>query len=150
MCDDGRPMKICLKVRLFLSAVVLSSISFVMLESIALADGVVVPAGTAVSPVAPAVGQQPGGMMALVPFVLMFGVMYFLVLRPQQKKMKEQQEMIAALKQGDEIVTASGLLGKITGLTEKVVTVEIAQDVRVKMLKSQVSQVVKGSIKDLA
>jgi preprotein translocase subunit YajC len=80
----------------------------------------------------------------------MFGVMYFLVLRPQQKKLKEQQDLISALKQGDEIVTASGLLGKVTGLTEKVITVEIADDVRVKMLKSQVSQVIKGSIKDLA
>jgi preprotein translocase subunit YajC len=94
--------------------------------------------------------QGPGGIMALAPFLVMFGVMYFLVLRPQQKKLKEQQDLISALKQGDEIVTASGLLGKVTGLTEKVITVEIADDVRVKMLKSQVSQVIKGSIKDLA
>ena len=108
-----------------------------------------VPAGTATAPVAGA-AQQPGGLMAFAPFVLMFGVMYFLVLRPQQKKLKEQQQMITALKAGDEIVTNSGILGKITGLTDKVVTVEIADEVRVKILKSQISQVIKGSIKDLA
>ncbi len=95
-------------------------------------------------------GQQPGGLMAFTPLILMFGVFYFLILRPQQKKMKEQQSMIAALKHGDEIVTASGILGKVTGITDKVVTVEVADNVRVKMMKSQVSQVVKGSIKDLA
>jgi preprotein translocase subunit YajC len=77
-------------------------------------------------------------------------VVYFLILRPQQKKMKEQQTMVSALKQGDEIVTASGFLGKVTGVAEKVVTLELADGVRVKMLKSQVSQVVTGSIKDLA
>ena len=94
-------------------------------------------------------GQQ-GGIMAFAPFVLMFGVLYFLILRPQQKKMKEQQNMLSALKHGDEILTNSGFLGKVTGITDKVVTVEVADNVRVKMLKSQISQVIKGSIKDLA
>ncbi len=121
--------------------------------ALALADGPAVPAGTS-APVsgAPATGfgQQPGGLMAFAPFLLMFGVVYFLMLRPQQKKVREQQEMITALKHGDEVVTASGLIGKVTGITEKVVTVEVADNVRVKMMKSQVSQVIKGSIKDLA
>jgi preprotein translocase subunit YajC len=58
--------------------------------------------------------------------------------------------MITALKHGDEIVTNSGILGKVTGITDKVVTVEVADNVKVKMLKSQVSQVVKGSIKELS
>ena len=80
----------------------------------------------------------------------MFGVIYFLMIRPQQKKMKEQQAMMSQLKQGDEVLTNSGILGKITGVTDKVVTVEVADNVRVKMLKSQVSQVIKGQIKDLA
>lgn len=150
MCDDGRPMNICSKFRLVWSVLPVSILTLLLFSGSSWADGAAVPAGTSVIPAASAAGQQPGGWMAFAPFLLMFGVMYFLVLRPQQKKMKEQQQMIAALKQGDEIVTASGLLGKVTGLTEKVVTVEIAQDVRVKMLKSQVSQVVKGSIKDLA
>ena len=59
--------------------------------------------------------------------------------------------MMSTLKQGDEILTSSGILGTVTGVTEKVVTVEVADNVRVKMLKSQVSQVIKGQqIKDLA
>jgi preprotein translocase subunit YajC len=85
-----------------------------------------------------------------LPFVLMFAVVYFLMIRPQQKKVKEQQDMMSQLKQGDEILTNSGILGTVRGITEKVVTVEIADNVKVKMLKSQVSQVVKGQIKDLA
>lgn len=118
--------------------------------SLALADGApALPAGSA--PPAPgAASQQPGGIMAFAPFILMFAVLYFLVLRPQQKRMKEQQDMLSSLKQGDDVVTASGILGKVTGITEKVVTVEVADNVRVKMLKNQISQVVKGSVKDLA
>ena len=124
-------------------------------SALAFADNLAVPALPAGSalPVAGTSGaglQQPGGLMAFAPFVLMFGVLYFLILRPQQKKVKEQQEMLNALKHGDEVLTASGILGKVTGITEKVVTVEVADNVRVKMLKSQISQVVKGSIKDLS
>ena len=57
--------------------------------------------------------------------------------------------MLGQLKQGDEVITTSGILGTVRGLTEKVVTLEIADDVKIKILKSQVSQVVKGQIKDL-
>jgi preprotein translocase subunit YajC len=110
--------------------------------TLALADG---PAAGA--PAAP----QPGFSSMMVPFLLMFGVIYFLMIRPQQKKMKDQQAMMSELKQGDEILTNSGILGKVTGVTDKVVTVEVADNVRVKMLKSQVAQVIKGQqIKDLA
>jgi preprotein translocase subunit YajC len=118
----------------------------------AFADGPAVPAGSMPAPAGAsgAAMSQPGGIMAFLPFILMFAVMYFLILRPQQKKMKEQQNMLAALKHGDEILTASGILGKVTGITEKVVTVEVADNVRVKMLKNQISQVIKGSVKDIA
>ena len=121
----------------------------------AVADGPAVPAGVpAASPAAPSGMQalmgQPNGIMNFLPFIAIFGVFYFMLIRPQQKKMKEQQNMISALKHGDEILTASGILGKITGITDKVLTVEIADNVKVKMLKSQVSQVISGSIKDLA
>ena len=71
----------------------------------------------------------------LLPFAAMFAVVYFLMIRPQQKKMKEQQDMLGQLKHGDEVVTTSGILGTITGITEKVVTLEIADDVRIKILK---------------
>ena len=117
--------------------------------SVALADGPAVPAGSAPAAGAggaAAVPGQPGMGGMLVPFVAMFAVMYFLMIRPQQKKAKEQAEMLNSLKHGDEVLTTSGILGKVTGITEKVVTVEIADNVRVKMLKSQVSQVVKGQL----
>jgi preprotein translocase subunit YajC len=132
------------------SDLVLSSVSS-LFGPVALADGPAVPAGST----APATGlgaapSQPSGFMSFAPFILMFGVLYFLILRPQQKKMKEQQEMLTSLKYGDEILTNSGILGKVTGITDKVLTVEVADNVRVKMMKNQVSQVVKGSIKDLA
>ena len=114
---------------------------------IALADGPVVPAGT--TPVATGASSVASAPGMLLPFALMFGVIYFLMIRPQQKKVKAQQAMLTALKHGDEILTTSGILGTVTGITEKVVTVEVADNVRVKMLKSQVSQVVKGQ-QDLA
>lgn len=119
----------------------------------ALAEGPAVPAGSvpgATAGAPAAAGGSPGLSGMLLPFLLMFGVIYFLMIRPQQKKLREQQQMLSALKHGDEVVTSSGILGKVTGIAEKVVTVEIADNVRVKMLKSQISQVVKGQIKDIA
>src|SRR5437868_15450843 len=86
-------------------------------------------AQAASSPQQPQIGA--GGM--LFPFALMLGVTYFIVLRPQSKARKEQQAMIGALKHGDDVVTNSGLLGKVTGITDKVVTLELADNVRVKM-----------------
>src|SRR4051812_1446677 len=78
---------------------------------------------------------QPGPLGMLMPFILMFGVIYFLIIRPQQKKMKEHQAQIEKVKYGDEVITNAGIFGKVTGITEKVITVEIADGVRVKMLK---------------
>ena len=101
------------------------------------------------APIAGASGQ--GGLMGMMfPFILMLGVLYFLMLRPQKKKEQERQKMLTALSHGDEVVTSSGILGKITGIADKVVTLEIADNVRIKVLKSQVGQVIKGQIKDLA
>jgi preprotein translocase subunit YajC len=116
--------------------------------TLALADSPAVPAGSAGSGAAPGAASQPGFASMLMPFAMMFAVVYFLMIRPQQKKLKEQQDMMAGLKQGDEVLTNSGILGKITGIADKLVTVEIADDVRVKMLKSQISQVVQGNIKE--
>lgn len=110
------------------------------------------PAGGAPAPGAGGSGGagQPGFGGMILPFALMFAVVYFLMIRPQQKRMKEQQALLANLKYDDEVITTSGILGKITGITDKVVTLEIADGVRVKMLKSQISQVVKGNIKEIA
>ena len=78
-------------------------------------------------------GGQGGGFAALVPLLLMFAIFYFLLIRPQQKKQKKHREVLSTLKRGDMVVTSGGLHGKITGLTERVITLEIAEKVRVKV-----------------
>jgi len=115
-------------------------------QASAWAEGPAVPAGgaPAAAAAAPASGGPNAMLAQVVPFALMFAVIYFLMIRPQQKKMKEQQSMLSNLKVGDEVLTASGILGKISEITDKVVSVEVADRVRVKMLKSQITQVVKA------
>lgn len=122
--------------------------SFAAVSS-AFADNPAVPAGGGSAPAPVAAATQPGMGSMLIPMAAMFAVVYFLMIRPQQKKMKEQQNMLSQLKQGDEVITTSGILGTIRGQTEKVITLEIADDVKIKILKSQISQVVKGQIKDI-
>ena len=80
-----------------------------------------------------------GGFAAFIPFILMFVVFYFLLIRPQQKKTKLHREMINNLKKGDKILTSGGLHGTITGLDEAVCTVEIADRVRVKIARGNIS-----------
>jgi preprotein translocase subunit YajC len=108
------------------------------------AEGPAVPAGSAPTTGTPAAGGPNAMLAQVVPFALMFAVIYFLMIRPQQKKMREQQDMLKNLKVGDEVLTASGILGKISEITDKVVSVEVADRVRVKMLKSQITQVMKA------
>jgi preprotein translocase subunit YajC len=78
-------------------------------------------------------GYQPIIMIALV-----FGVMYFLVLRPQQKQLKEHRTLLGSLKKGDDVVTQSGIFGKIHVITDKVVTLEVANNVRIRVLKTSI------------
>jgi len=82
-----------------------------------------------------------GGLLAtpLFPIILMLGVMWFFLIRPQQKKQKEHREMISSLKKGDKVVTSGGLYGRITGVTDNTLTVEIADKVRVKVSRAHVS-----------
>ena len=78
----------------------------------------------------------------VIPMVLIFGIMYFLLIRPQQKKLKEHQAMIGALRRGDQIVTAGGLLGKVTKVKEgDEIEIELAQGVNVRVIKSTIAQV---------
>lgn len=84
-------------------------------------------------------GQGAAGFGGLIPIILMFVIFYFLLIRPQQKRTKEHREMIANLKKGDRIVTSGGIYGRITGLDENTLTVEIADKVRVKMVRGNVS-----------
>lgn len=91
-----------------------------------------------------AAGGQGNQLMALAPFVLMFVVFYFLLIRPQQKKAKQHKTFLESLKKGDTVVTSGGIYGKITGITDDAVTMEIAEKVRVRVLKGAVADYVKG------
>jgi preprotein translocase subunit YajC len=102
---------------------------------------------------APAAAAAGGGDMmsnltGMLPLVLMFVVLYFVMIRPQMKKQKEHRTMIDALAKGDEIATAGGLLGKVTKLGDGYLSLEIANGVEVQLQRSAVVQVLpKGSIK---
>jgi preprotein translocase subunit YajC len=80
-----------------------------------------------------------GGFTSFIPLVLMFVIFYFLLIRPQQKKSKDHKEMVSNLRKGDRIVSSGGLYGRITGLDENALTVEIADKVRVKIARGSVS-----------
>lgn len=98
--------------------------------------------------VTPAYAQAAGGaggagaIFQFVPLILIFVIMYFLILRPQQKRMKEQRNMIAELKRGDQVVTQGGIIGKITDVKDDEVTVEIAQGVKIRVVRATIAQVV--------
>lgn len=77
-------------------------------------------------------------MMQVLPFILIFGIFYFFMIRPQKKKMQEEDAMMNALAKGDEVYTKSGIIGTIHGLTEKIVTLEISEGVKLKVLKGQI------------
>ena len=89
-------------------------------------------------------------VMQFLPIILMFVVLYFLMIRPQQKKAKEHKALIEALGKGDEVVTASGMAGRITKVGDDFVTIEIAANVEVQMQKPAISVVLpKGTLKNL-
>jgi preprotein translocase subunit YajC len=87
-------------------------------------------------------GQQAPAWMSMLPMVMVFGVMYFFMIRPQMRKQKMHQEFLTKLKRGDEVLTTGGMLGRIEGLTDVFATVEIAPGVRVKVLRSQIASFV--------
>lgn len=74
----------------------------------------------------------------MLPFVFILGIFYFLIIRPQGKRLKEQESFLKNLKRGDAVITASGILGTIDGMTDSVVTLEIANGVKIKLLKKQI------------
>ena len=87
-------------------------------------------------------GQGAGGFSAFIPLILMFVIFYFLLIRPQQKRTKQHREMVNNLKPGDRIVTGGGIHGRVTAVGDAVLTVEIADKVRVKVNRGNVSGVV--------
>ena len=100
------------------------------------------------APAAAAEGGLMGSLTSMLPLVLMFVVLYFIMIRPQMKKQKEHKAMIDALAKGDEVVTAGGLLGRVTKVAESFVSLEVSSGVEVQCQRSAVVQVLpKGSIK---
>lgn len=87
-------------------------------------------------------GGAAGGIASLLPLILIFAIMYFLLIRPQQKKVKEHQAMVSALRRGDQVVTQGGLIGKVTKVKEDgELEVEIATGVKVRVVQNTIAQV---------
>ncbi|RMD90313.1 MAG: preprotein translocase subunit YajC [Alphaproteobacteria bacterium] len=93
----------------------------------------------------PAYAQSAGGagagIASFLPLILIFAIMYFLMIRPQQKKVKEHRAMVEALRRGDQVVTQGGLIGKVTKVKDNEAEIEIAPDVRVRVVKHTIQQV---------
>jgi len=91
---------------------------------------------------------QPGGLMSFLPLIIIFVIFYFLLIRPQMKRAKEHRKLVAELATGDEVVTNGGLLGRITNVGESFVTLELTDNIQIKVQRQAVSSVVpKGTIK---
>lgn len=102
-------------------------------------DTIAYAAGTAATGTA---GQESGmsGLMSMfLPLIIIFFIFWLLLIRPQQKRVKKHQEFLSSLKRGDEVITSSGIFGKITGIADNAVTIEIADGVKIKVEKGHVS-----------
>ncbi len=87
--------------------------------------------------------MEGGAIAQFLPLILIFGIMYFLLIRPQQKKMKQHQAMVEAVRRGDQVVTQGGLIGKVAKVKEgeNEIEVELADGVKVRVVKSTIAQV---------
>ena len=91
---------------------------------------------------------QPGGLMSFLPLIIIFIIFYFLLIRPQMKRAKEHRKLVSELSNGDEVVTNGGILGRITNVGESFVTVELAENVQIRVQKQAIASVMpKGTIK---
>jgi preprotein translocase subunit YajC len=96
-----------------------------------------------------AMGTSPGGgggssqILSFMPIILIFVIFYFLLIRPQQKQRKEHQSLLSNLKEGDNVLTSGGIYGRITGIKDDRITVEISDKVRVKVNRGHIAGVVK-------
>ncbi|MGI9380253.1 MAG: preprotein translocase subunit YajC [Methyloligellaceae bacterium] len=106
--------------------------------------------------ITPAYAQGAGGndfFISLLPFIAIFAIMYFLIIRPQQKRLKDHREMVSAVRRGDTVVTAGGIVGKVNKVIDDAeIQVEIAEGVRVKLVRATITEVrAKGEpVKDTA
>lgn len=97
---------------------------------------------TSAAPAASA-AAKPSILESFFPLIAIFFVFYFLFMRPQSKQRQEHAKVLAALKKGDQVLTSSGILGRIDGLTDKYVTLEVAANVKIKLLRNQVAGLAK-------
>jgi len=86
-------------------------------------------------------GDSSAGWTSLIPFLLIFVVFYFLLILPQQRRQKKQREMLGAIKKGEKIVTTGGIWGTITNLDKETVTVQIADNTKVRMQRDQIARI---------
>ena len=104
--------------------------------------------GTAFAQAAGASPQGGDALMNMLPFILMFGIMYFIMIRPQMKKAKEHKTMLEALQKGDEVI-AAGIIGKIAKITDNYVSLEVAPNVTIQVQRGAVTTLLpKGTVKD--
>jgi preprotein translocase subunit YajC len=95
-------------------------------------------------------GSGDGGLFGFLPIILMFVLLYFLMIRPQMKRAKEQKQMIESLQKGDEVITAGGVLGRITRLGDAYVSVEIAPETEISVQRAAVQTILpKGTLKSI-
>jgi preprotein translocase subunit YajC len=94
---------------------------------------------------APASPGAGSGLLSILPFVFIFVIMYYVMLRPQMRRQKEQARLVSALKTGDRVVTSSGIHGLISNVKDTTVIVKVADNVKLEMEKTAVTNVVKGS-----
>jgi preprotein translocase subunit YajC len=91
-------------------------------------------------------GGAGGSMMSFLPIILIFVIFYFLLIRPQQKRAKDHKALLSSLKVGDQVLTGGGIYGRVTGLRDDVITVEISDKVRVKVNRGSIATVVKQDV----
>jgi len=103
--------------------------------------------GMAQTPQGGATGGQPQGnfLMTFAPLIIIFVIFYFLLIRPQKKQQKKMQEMLSNLRKGDNVVTRGGIHGKITGMADTILTVEIAPNVNIKVSREAIIVVTPGA-----
>ena len=88
-----------------------------------------------------------GMLLGILPWLLIFAIFYILMIRPQQRRVKEHQNAIAAVKKGDDVITGGGIRGRVTKVSDDEAEVEIAQGVKIRVVKSTISQVLTGNTK---
>lgn len=91
-------------------------------------------------------GAPQGSFMSFVPLIVIFFIFYFLMIRPQKKKMEEEQKFLTNLQKGDEVFTKSGIIGTVYGITDKIITLEINDSTKIKVLKHYVGGLAKEAL----